>query len=584
MKLRSFFLISISCLLMSVMLGTLQSCRDTSDVSAVLDRGDSLVISNPDSVLAMLDSIREEVAKSPKSIRMRYELLNADAQNKAYVDFTTDSVMKEVVDYYDSHGTPSQKMKAHYLLGCVYRDLHEAPMTLQCYNEAVDIADTLSPDCDYRILMSVYGQMADLYYSLHLPKEELRCFNKYEEVAHILHDTIAIIEADEFKLRPYLSLNMKDSVLSIVERARAIRKSLNIKEDTYSLGTIISIYIERGEINKAKEVLNVFENELSQCSLTKHDSLMVSLYLHDKGRIALYDNDFVLARNCFYKLLISPHKWAAYDGLLKLYTIINVADSISKYSQLYVAEKDSEQLNSNIEEVIRFNSMYNYGRMQKMSRDNAELYAKSQTHKFYLACVILSLFVMIVFITIAHKKRQKNNIERIKQLAYQLESNKEKLHSILEEAEERAVSINRKDNEIVHLQEQIHNMETILKSTSKNMVTQSFFNTDIYGMIKSKSQYTSTWQPVTNEEWQMLISKFRIYYSGYSSFLSASNNLTEDQYKVCMLMALNFRESEIALLLGVDSARVNRLKMQINEKLFMKQDAKSLRTNLLQHC
>lgn len=118
MKLRSFFSVSISCILMTAMLVTLLSCRDSSKVSTVLDRGDSLLVSHPDSVLAMLDSIRDEVVKSPKSIRMRYELLHADAQNKAYVDFTTDSVMKEVAAYYDSHGTPNQKMQAHYLLGC----------------------------------------------------------------------------------------------------------------------------------------------------------------------------------------------------------------------------------------------------------------------------------------------------------------------------------------------------------------------------------------------------------------------------------------------------------------------------------
>ena len=59
--------------------------------------------------------------------RMREELFRAREMNKEYIDFTTDSVMKEVADWYDRHGTSNERMEAHYLLGCTYRDMGEAP-------------------------------------------------------------------------------------------------------------------------------------------------------------------------------------------------------------------------------------------------------------------------------------------------------------------------------------------------------------------------------------------------------------------------------------------------------------------------
>ena len=52
---------------------------------------------------------------------MQGELLRARRMNKEYIDFTTDSVMKEVAAYYDRHGSPNERMEAHYLLGCAYR-------------------------------------------------------------------------------------------------------------------------------------------------------------------------------------------------------------------------------------------------------------------------------------------------------------------------------------------------------------------------------------------------------------------------------------------------------------------------------
>lgn len=54
-------------------------------------------------------------------------LSEAEEQNSNYIPFTTDSAMLDVVDFYDSHGNANERMKAHYLLGCVYRDLGEAP-------------------------------------------------------------------------------------------------------------------------------------------------------------------------------------------------------------------------------------------------------------------------------------------------------------------------------------------------------------------------------------------------------------------------------------------------------------------------
>ena len=68
---------------------------------------------------------------------MHRELLRAREMNTNYIPFTTDSVMKEAVAYYDRHGTPSERMEAHYLLGCAYRDMGQAPQALQCYQDAV---------------------------------------------------------------------------------------------------------------------------------------------------------------------------------------------------------------------------------------------------------------------------------------------------------------------------------------------------------------------------------------------------------------------------------------------------------------
>ena len=113
---------------------------------------------HPDSAYRLLDSIRDEARTSwRRADRMRYELTLAEAMNKAYKDFTTDSALKQVVRYYDRRGSHNDQLKARYLLGCAYRDMDEAPAAINAWQEAVDCADTTSTDCDYNTLYRVYG-------------------------------------------------------------------------------------------------------------------------------------------------------------------------------------------------------------------------------------------------------------------------------------------------------------------------------------------------------------------------------------------------------------------------------------------
>lgn len=74
----------------------LASCIGDKEPKELFARVENIMDEYPDSAFAMLDSVREQKASWRTRQQMRYELLRAKAQNKAYIDFTTDSVMKEV--------------------------------------------------------------------------------------------------------------------------------------------------------------------------------------------------------------------------------------------------------------------------------------------------------------------------------------------------------------------------------------------------------------------------------------------------------------------------------------------------------
>ena len=148
----------------------LASCAGNRKYDDLMQRADSIMNVNDDSAkvaIRMLYGVKSQLPEFSQAQKMRYELLSHKAMNKACITFTSDSVMKEVVAYYDHHGSANERMLANYVLGCVYRDLHEAPVALEYYNKATEQADTTAADCDYGTLYRVYSPVS--YTHLTLP-------------------------------------------------------------------------------------------------------------------------------------------------------------------------------------------------------------------------------------------------------------------------------------------------------------------------------------------------------------------------------------------------------------------------------
>ena len=82
--------------------------------------------------------------------RMRAGLDSINQRNRNDQPFTVADV-EPYVQFFDDHGTPNDRLQAHYLQGRAYHDHGEAPMALECYQKAADCADTLSADCNYVI-------------------------------------------------------------------------------------------------------------------------------------------------------------------------------------------------------------------------------------------------------------------------------------------------------------------------------------------------------------------------------------------------------------------------------------------------
>lgn len=217
---------------------------------------------NPDSALTLLKQLEPEKDHWSKADRMHFELVRLKAENKAFIPFTTDTIIKEVVDYYDNHGTSNEHMEAYYLLGRVYADIGEAPQALQAYYDAIESADTTSSDCDYQVLIPVYGQMSQLFHQQNLPHDEIWALKHYIEYIRRADSRKEYVIAKEQLIRPYYLLGKKDTVLQIINDSYSTLKAMGENQEAASaLVSSIYIYVELGQLDMARKNMEIFEKE-----------------------------------------------------------------------------------------------------------------------------------------------------------------------------------------------------------------------------------------------------------------------------------------------------------------------------------
>ena len=555
-----------------------------SKTDQVLDRADSLMDVCPDSIYQVLDSVCRNNA--PKPTRMRAELLKAKAQNKAYVDFTTDSVMLEVADYYDRHGSANNRMLAHYLLGCTYRDLKEAPMSLQCYYDAVEAADTTSSDCDYRTMMSIYGQIATILDKQYMPMEELDALKQYQKYALLSGDTLNYIRGMELRIKAFnLMCNTEDSILEITEEThRQYSKYGYDKEAASVYLSAISVYLDRQDYAKAHELMCIFENESGLFDEKGNIKIGREYYYTLKGRYYYGMQNLDSAQSYFRKrLAFNKNSADTYAYMLHLYAQNGNTDSLLEYTEKLCVAFNQLQTDMHTEAMHQAKGMYDYTRNQKIAHQK-ELEAQQNKlvlYAFIVAAIIVALLALSKYRKYKNKKSRElaSLNSKYSQAIQEIESANEELR-LLETDSAKLQA--RKRAEISRLKEKLHDYEAEIARMSNTSSKEAFLNSDIVMLLKDDKRMVKAGCEVTDSEWDELQSVLRQCLPSFYSKINQGDLLTHQEKQICILTLMNVGTKEMSNMLHSTPSRISNAKATVNQKLFNDQSgAQSLRRNIL---
>lgn len=559
-------------LLLIIML--LASCAGNRKYDDLMQRADSIMNVNDDSArvaIRMLDGVKPQLPEFSQSQKMRYELLRHKAMNKACITFTSDSVMKEVVDYYDHHGSANERMLANYVLGCVYRDMHEAPMALEYYNKATEQADTTAADCDYGTLYRVYSQMGFLFSKQYLLYQELNAFDKAEKYAYLAKDTFNAIVNYQNQGEVYDFLGKKDSVIAInLLAAKLFKKHGNDYAAAIAFGCNYNYYIEKKDSINAKKAFEAYNSTGYEGNSNYEDAKAYVLCL--KGTYYMFTGQldsacYILQQSLKFCKSFS-NKAATTKALAHYYAKVNQPSLAMKYALQSSEYNDSDLIEARKTQLQQVQAMYDYGRNQEIAR-MAEQKAKRSTQMNYMivfACVILFLFLSYIYRKqLALKKKRiavskllyEDSLLKLKRLqdekAKLVAENDNKLFQVIME----------KENTIDKLKAEINDIQERYSLSSISNVELSLMDSSICKKIKFIEVHPR--KKMSDEDWKELADTVEKTIPNFIPRLK--NKLNDKDYQICLLIRLGFSTSLIARLLGLSDAAISKSRKTMLKKL-----------------
>ena len=544
-------------ILFPLLLTALVACTEHGEFERRLAVADSLMAAEPDSAYRMLDAMSDEAGQMPQAKRMRHLLLRTQAQRHAGIGFTSDSISNLLVSYYNAHGTPNERMTAHYLKGCSYLELGDEPATLRCFNEAVGTADTSALDCNYAQMGDIYGQIARIYNNHAMPDSALRAYGLAEHYARKANDTINVITIWGNKSNVLIDLGRISEALELREKAAERFKAMGYSKKAARVkGLCIKWYIQQGELDKAKAAMDEYEAISGYSRIKDETKSGWESYFHIKGTYYLETGKLDSANYYFKKLKLAS------DTLFNIQTAQKLQNA---------------------------QSMYNYMRHQEAAH-RKELESKNVQLRLYrgIAFILLFAAVMSVFVLLLRRRIRRNerqlvvvrrensrlnvlignNNRKLDELNGLIEEKISIITALNDQLNQQAIDLNsyhKQAETIQQLNERIAHYETEMM----NQVTANLMNRlaeepalmVVFQKLKARKEYLS------KSEWTELYSTAEKYFPALCN-IKTNPKVSVSEYQICVLTRLGLRINDIIYLTQISASNISNMRSRMLSKLF----------------
>lgn len=528
-----------------------------------------------DSALIYLTSLDSVIRNEPEETRMYHGLLKTKAEYKEYIQHDSDSLMKEVVRFYESYGDADKLMEAYYYLSTVYQDMKNVPQGLAVCQQAADVG---KDSRQYLTLGRIYQDIGLLLAYQSLYEDAMVAFQKsygYFKMGEAPGQVYALRNIG----RMHNELNQLDSAQyyyqAAYRKAYEINDSKRIKAISIELANVYLGWNKPDSTQKIFARIPEFKDDALYLQGLAHYHLLMSqpdsaeFYYLQALQAGRSNQNIYLKSSCNKALAELETRKGNYLPALN-------------YALMSLELKDSIETITRTETIGKIHALYNYRHIEK---ENQQLLWENEhkQNQIYLLIISLLLIGGAASLYASHARRQKRLAqEQAKRLSVLKDEQYKNSRAYIEENEKKIAEL----EQLLHQTEGEKNfLQRELLQSQKNLLEFSnrkikigldekvylvsvLKQSEIYQLFHQAAHQEDVLKSLTPESWDRLHTAIDATYNRFTEQLySLCPKISEHELRICYLIKIQIPLKDIAKILCRSLSAISNSRVRLYKKI-----------------
>ncbi|RPH33956.1 MAG: hypothetical protein EHM93_03000 [Bacteroidales bacterium] len=528
------------------------------------------------------------------SSNAHYQCAVKNLQKNLFID--AEKCFEQYVDFYLKQGEENDVLNAYFRIGDLYRSKLLYSASLSYFLKALNIS--LKEENDFTGIL--YSYIGNIYYDQYNLDEALKnyylskaVFQKYHNEKRLASSYNNIGEIYRFK---------KEYKPAFENYQKAIELNLKLNNEAslaVNYNNLGLLYIEFRDFETAFQHLDKSRQILVKLGpISKQASINNSF-----GELFFSKNDYLAAVKHYTKTLEYSLKGQgddiiirrdAYNGLHKSYSkLLLFKEAYKNYCEYYSLAQQviNTESQRQIFEIQLKNNIDNYDKEILYLKRNAEIEKEKKRNNTIFFLLFIGLLVLLLYALMLRFKtyKQKTQIRLQKSELDELELSHAKALNNQLRLENIQFEANRKLDELtkINLEEKLDHKKRELSASALHLINKN----EILNRIKSTlndielnkdKQAQTILNKITKEiegcvnfdsDWDAFKLHFEEVHNNYfSNLILKYPDLTTDELKLCGYLRINLTSKEIAQILNITQAAINKRRNRLRKKFMINQD------------
>lgn len=500
-----------------------------------LSRVAAIVSESPKEALSLLDSIN--YSRLSTANQHYYDFLTIKATDKAFIRHPSDSLVLQIINYYDHHRSSGLYTEALYYGGRVYNDLGDYPTALNYYQNALDRLPSTTHNLQLR--GQVLSQMGSLLNSLRLYERAIPYVEEVIRIDSIAKDSINLMYDTQLLGSIHLHARNYDTAEALFKSAKQLAEPISAADVAFQNVCLAAIKYHTGQIDSA---LTLIRPTLTQVdSISRDMTLGYACDIYRQANIPdtalIYAHELIHSKYPYnringYQVILSPDM-VAYSPI----------DSVIRHIADYRTEAEAYLERNGKQEALLQNSFYNY---QLHQRERIKAETKNQQLHVWIIVLLLTAFILTVSL-LALKYHAKSQQLQLHKALSKLSTLRQELSNSIHTSQQPPTPTDTEE-----LRQQLrYELLAIQKKSQQYAVAPTLLESGAYKQITEKLAQGKA-IPETSPIWKELEASVAQCYPGFTRRLNLlmGGALKPSDLNIALLIKCQITPTQLAILLG----------------------------------